>query len=180
MTKQDLDRAFPTHVDALRAYVYRLTAHREEAEDIAQETYRLRSARRTMIVVFQDRCALVSKRGVCHQCTELNGFFNPEQTRAEQEQKLRMVRERGTAGVRKLYGLRAALVRSIDPLNASGSDLHDTLMQVTLVAVDEEKSLRPHEPYRDSSAAPAAQTHRRRYSDRFPPVVRQRGQEEDS
>jgi RNA polymerase sigma-70 factor (ECF subfamily) len=261
MTRAELDREFPTHLKALRAYLYRLTAHREEAEDIAQETYlrasrsierfrgdsrirtwlfaiatniardalrrrarweagaqdrarelaesdplypallrdvhgsspqglfeikehvdfcftciaktlpieeqvclllkdvygfrvreivgvvglpdstvkhRLRSSRQKMIEIFEGRCALVSKRGVCHQCSELNGFFNPRQKQAEQE--LQMVRERDGAQARRLYELRRRLVRSIDPLDAAGTDLHDTFMRLTRVAVGEEEA----------------------------------------
>ncbi len=37
---------------------------------------RLQQARRTLEDRYAHTCALVSKKGVCHQCVELDGFFN--------------------------------------------------------------------------------------------------------
>lgn len=39
----------------------------------------LQSARSSMRERYEDTCALIAKRGVCHQCVELNGFFATEQ-----------------------------------------------------------------------------------------------------
>lgn len=39
----------------------------------------IQRARRTMTDRFQHTCALVNKAGVCHQCVELDQFFNGEQ-----------------------------------------------------------------------------------------------------
>src|SRR5688572_6683328 len=36
----------------------------------------LHNARATMQKIFEHRCALINKEGICHQCTELNGFNN--------------------------------------------------------------------------------------------------------
>ena len=44
-----------------------------------QVKYTIQTARKTMTDIFDRRCALVNKNGVCHQCTELNGWFNPKQ-----------------------------------------------------------------------------------------------------
>lgn len=89
----------------------------------------VRDARRTMVDIFDQHCSLVSKKGVCHQCTELNGIFNPRQ--AAQQQKLAL--SESTASREHLYSLRAQLVRAIDPLRAEGTDLHDYLL--SLIAV---------------------------------------------
>ncbi len=41
--------------------------------------YLLQDGRKTMTNIFDERCALINKSGVCHQCSELNGWFNPKQ-----------------------------------------------------------------------------------------------------
>jgi RNA polymerase sigma-70 factor, ECF subfamily len=88
------------------------------------------SARQTMTGIFDRRCALVNKEGVCYQCSELNGLFNPKQknigdvfAKADKE---------------KLFGLRAALVKAIDPLASNGSALEDSIMQVLRKAINDQ------------------------------------------
>ena len=44
----------------------------------AMVKYYLRVARSKMIEVFDQRCSLINKQGICYQCTELNGIFNPK------------------------------------------------------------------------------------------------------
>lgn len=39
----------------------------------------IQKARRTMAERYGHTCALVTKQGVCHQCVELDGFFNRQQ-----------------------------------------------------------------------------------------------------
>ena len=45
----------------------------------------LHDARTTMENIFERRCALINKQGVCHQCSELNGLRN---TKAETQRKI--------------------------------------------------------------------------------------------
>lgn len=87
------------------------------------------SARKIMTEIFDRRCALVNKKGVCYQCSELNGLFNPKQ------KKLQNVFQK--ADKKKLYILRARLVKAINPLSSNGSALEDTLMQVLRKAINE-------------------------------------------
>src|ERR671922_18398 len=51
----------------------------------------LREARTTMSRVFAQRCALINQQGVCHQCAELNGLFNPHQAEQQELAKLDLV-----------------------------------------------------------------------------------------
>jgi RNA polymerase sigma-70 factor, ECF subfamily len=102
----------------------------------------LHDARHTMSRIFANRCALVSKTGTCHQCTELNGVFNPAQDKQAELMKLELVRASENGGGRaaslpELYELRAALVQHIDPLNSSGTDLQDAIMRCTRKAIGE-------------------------------------------
>lgn len=89
----------------------------------------LASARKRLVHIFEQRCALVGKQGACHQCSELNGMFNPRQNFEEAAMKLKMVRERERADYDRLLELRLELVRAIDPLNAEGSELHNYMLE---------------------------------------------------
>jgi RNA polymerase sigma-70 factor (ECF subfamily) len=90
----------------------------------------LHQARTTMKRIFEQRCALINQQGICHQCTELNGFFNPHQAEQQELVKLDLVQAAQDPARQDLFELRTALVRSIDPLNAAGSNLHDVIMQI--------------------------------------------------
>jgi RNA polymerase sigma-70 factor, ECF subfamily len=90
----------------------------------------LHQARTTMDRVLGTRCALINQQGVCHQCTELNGFFNPHQAEQQELAKLDLVRAVQDSERQDLFALRTTLVRSIDPLNAAGTNLHEVMMQV--------------------------------------------------
>ena len=82
-----------------------------------------------MRYVFEQRCSLINEQGPCHQCTELNGLFNPHQAES-QECTLDLVQAAQEPLSQNLSALRTALVRSIDPLNAAGANLHEVMMRV--------------------------------------------------
>ena len=63
----------------------------------------LLDARRDMTAIFDGRCALVSKRGVCHQCSKLNGLFNPKQNQRQEVQKLRLRKAEGKYDAAALF-----------------------------------------------------------------------------
>ncbi len=90
----------------------------------------LRFARQTMIDVFDNRCALVNKNGACHQCSELNGWFNPKQNQQEALMKLNLTQAPANASKEQLLALRQTLVKAVDPLQAKGTDLHEAFMKL--------------------------------------------------
>lgn len=90
----------------------------------------LHQARATMKGIFEQRCALITPQGACHQCTELNASFNPHQAEQQELMKLDLVRAAQDPTHQDLYELRTALVRSIDLLNAAGANLHEVMMRV--------------------------------------------------
>ena len=100
----------------------------------------LNDARDTMTGIFENRCALVNKNGVCHQCSQLNGIFNPKQDQQEQLMKLELVKESKKFDRAELFKLRTTLVKAIDPLHSSGTDLHDTILKCTRTAIGERSS----------------------------------------
>jgi RNA polymerase sigma-70 factor (ECF subfamily) len=87
-------------------------------------------ARTTMQRIFEQRCALINPQGWCHLCAELNGFFNPHQSEPQELAKLDLVRAAQDPTPPDLFELRTALVRSLDPLNAAGTNLHEVIMEV--------------------------------------------------
>nr|WP_295865664.1 RNA polymerase sigma factor [uncultured Chitinophaga sp.] len=95
----------------------------------------LNGSRETMTEVFDNRCALVNKNGVCDQCSQLNGIFNPKQDQQEERMKLDLVKGSKKFNRSELYDLRTVLVKAIDPLHSSGADLQDIIMRCTRTAI---------------------------------------------
>lgn len=99
--------------------------------------YLLTDARNTMTDIFDHRCALINKNGVCHQCSHINEIFNPKQDQQEQLMKLELVKASKKYNREELFALRTKLVKAIDPLQASGTDLHDAIMKCLRTAIGE-------------------------------------------
>src|SRR5664279_3240390 len=85
--------------------------------------YYLHSGRSKMVAIFEGRCALINKQGVCHQCSELNGIFNPKQKFQEEAMKIEMVREAEKADSEHLFDLRMKVIKGLDPFNSDASAL---------------------------------------------------------
>ena len=96
----------------------------------SQVKHYLHNARQKMIEIFDDTCALVNKNGICNQCSELNGKFNPKQDRQVELMKIKWVKNRAHHTHQELYRLRAALVKGIDPLHGNGADLHEVMIAI--------------------------------------------------
>ncbi|MHA4811039.1 RNA polymerase sigma factor [Flavitalea flava] len=94
-------------------------------------------ARDTMTSIFDNRCALVNKNGTCDQCSQLNGIFNPKQDQQEQRMKLELVKGSTKFDRAELFKMRTTLVKAIDPLQSSGTDLHDIIFRCTKTAIGE-------------------------------------------
>lgn len=94
-------------------------------------------ARKTMMDVFDNRCALINKNGTCHQCSELNGIYNPKQDQQQELMKLDLVRGSKKFQREKLYTLRTELVKAIDLLHGAGPDLTEILFRCTRRAIGE-------------------------------------------
>jgi RNA polymerase sigma-70 factor (ECF subfamily) len=95
----------------------------------------LNFSRETLTYVFDKRCALVNKNGVCDQCSQLNGIFNPKQDQQEERMKLELVKASKKFNREELFTLRTKLVKAIDPLHSNGTDLQDIIMKCTRTAI---------------------------------------------
>jgi RNA polymerase sigma-70 factor (ECF subfamily) len=82
------------------------------------------NARKTMEDIFDKRCSLINKNGVCHQCSELNGIFNPKQNFHQQKMKTGLENEANDKTKSQLLKLRTNIVKAINPYECDGSDLH--------------------------------------------------------
>ncbi len=85
--------------------------------------YYLHTARSKMVSVFDNRCSLINKKGVCHQCTELNGIFNPKQNAQEEMAKIDMVKAAESKEKEHLFDLRMDVVKGIDPFESAAAEL---------------------------------------------------------
>jgi RNA polymerase sigma-70 factor (ECF subfamily) len=80
---------------------------------------------------------LINKQGVCHQCSHINEIFNPKQDQQEELMKLELVKASKKFNRDELFALRTVLVKAIDPLHASGTDLHESIMNCVRTAIGE-------------------------------------------
>lgn len=85
--------------------------------------YYLHTGRSKMIEVFDRRCSLINKEGVCHQCTELNGIFNPKQNAQEEATKIQMVKDAEGGDKEYLFDLRMKVMQEIDPFESGAAAL---------------------------------------------------------
>ena len=85
--------------------------------------YYLHTGRAKMIDVFDGRCALINKKGICHQCSEINGIFNPKQNTQEELVKIKMVKEAKNIDKEKLFDLRMEVLKGIDPYSSGAHEL---------------------------------------------------------
>ncbi len=89
----------------------------------AMVKYYLHQARTRMIDIFDRRCALIGKKGICHQCTELNGIFNPKQNTQEELVKIQMVKDAENKDKEALFDLRLEILRELDPFESGAAAL---------------------------------------------------------
>jgi RNA polymerase sigma-70 factor (ECF subfamily) len=89
----------------------------------AMVKYHLHVSRNKMIEIFDGRCSLINKQGVCHQCTELNGIFNPKQKDQEELIKLELVRDAETKSRDELFDLRMKILQELDPFESGAAEL---------------------------------------------------------
>ena len=89
----------------------------------AMVKYYLHVGRSKMIEVFEHRCSLINKEGICYQCTELNGIFNPKQEEQEALVKIKMVRDAGNKDKEALFDLRMKILQELDPFESGAAEL---------------------------------------------------------
>jgi len=89
----------------------------------AMVKYYLHTGRSKMVGIFEGRCALINKNGVCDQCSELNGIFNPKQNTQEELMKIELVKEAAKGEKDHLFDLRMQILREIDPFESKASAL---------------------------------------------------------
>lgn len=92
-------------------------------QTLAMVKYYLREARSRMINVFDHRCSLINQKGICHQCTELNGIFNPKQQAQEELAKIAMARDANKKSKEELFDLRMKVLQDIDPFLSGAAEL---------------------------------------------------------
>jgi RNA polymerase sigma-70 factor, ECF subfamily len=90
---------------------------------VAMVKYYLNAARTKMQDIFDGRCALINKEGICHQCTELNGIFNPKHNHQEEVMKIEMARVAAEGDKDHLFDLRMKIMQAIDPFESPAAAL---------------------------------------------------------
>ena len=89
----------------------------------------LANSRKTLIHLFDERCAITSKNGICHQCSELQGLFNPKlDAHLEVNKVKKHMQINNKDDQERLLELRKHLVKNINPFQKEKDSLHDYLM----------------------------------------------------
>jgi len=89
----------------------------------AMVKYHLHVSRNKMMEIFDHRCSLINKEGICYQCTELNGIFNPKQNAQEELLKIEMAREAENRSRDELFDLRMKILQELDPFESGAAEL---------------------------------------------------------
>ena len=89
----------------------------------AMVKYYLQVGRSRMIEIFDQRCSLINKQGICYQCTELSGIFNPKQKAQEELVRIEMVRDAADKGKQELFDLRMKILKELDPFESAAAEL---------------------------------------------------------
>ena len=89
----------------------------------AMVKYYLHTGKAKMNAIFEGRCALINKTGVCHQCSELNGIYNPKQNTQMELMKIDLVKEAEKGNKSHLFDLRMQILKEIDPFTSKASAL---------------------------------------------------------
>ena len=89
----------------------------------AMVKYYLHTSRARMVQIFDGRCSIINKKGTCHQCSELNGIFNPKQKFQEEIVKIEMARDADNPDRAALLDLRLKIVQATDPFESGASAL---------------------------------------------------------
>ncbi len=93
----------------------------DESEGVIKHL--LFNARKTMREIFEKKCALINKEGTCHQCSELNGLFNPRQDFQEQFLKTELGSRPPGTNSEQLLDIRLQIAKAIDPYESTGAEL---------------------------------------------------------
>ncbi|MCZ8354707.1 MAG: sigma-70 family RNA polymerase sigma factor [Cyclobacteriaceae bacterium] len=107
----------------------------DKSQDVSKHL--LQDARNTMVTIFDHRCALINKNGICNQCSELNGIFNPKQNQQEVMNQLDLVKGSKKYNREELFELRTKLIKAVDPVRGKGADLQDLLMKCDRMGMGE-------------------------------------------
>lgn len=98
--------------------------------------YLLQDGRKTMMEIFESRCALINKKGVCNQCSELNGWFNPRQNQQEALVKANFAKGSEKYDRNTLFDMRISLIKAINPLTSDGNELQEILLKCNSAAMN--------------------------------------------
>lgn len=87
----------------------------------------LHEGRRDLQERYEQRCALVNKRGVCYQCAELNDYL---QETPDAEEKIRRLGLSPSGTADENLDKRFRIINRINPLRGNGAALEDVILQI--------------------------------------------------
>jgi len=92
------------------------------------------NGRKELQTKYENRCALINKKGVCHQCAELNDFLQVNSNSEEKIKKLKLNRNNNS---KTNLDIRFSLINQLNPLNGKAAELEDTILQILRDVIDD-------------------------------------------
>ncbi|MBX7052958.1 MAG: RNA polymerase sigma factor [Flavobacteriales bacterium] len=87
----------------------------------------LHNGRKELQEKFDNRCALINKNGPCYQCSQLNDYFQGDQTAQEKVSNLKLKTQNDSE---ENFIERMNLVKLVDPVHGNGAHIEDTILQI--------------------------------------------------
>ena len=101
----------------------------------------IRLARKSMTEIFDHRCALVNKKGMCHQCSELNHWLNPKQNTQAELIRLEIYNQKKSKDKKSLFKIREHLIKEMNPLKSEGANIREAFFQLHRIAAGEANNI---------------------------------------
>jgi RNA polymerase sigma-70 factor (ECF subfamily) len=94
----------------------------------------LHDARNELQFKYEQRCAMINKKGICYQCAELNDNL---QGISDSEVKIQKYGFSEKNTIRTNLDIRFKLINQINPLESNGANLEDTILQLLREAIND-------------------------------------------
>lgn len=95
----------------------------------------LHDGRKELQQKYENRCAIINKKGVCYQCAELNDYLQTDKNSTVKISKLGLSPDKSA---QENLNIRFQIINQINPLNSNGADLEDTILQILRETINDQ------------------------------------------
>jgi RNA polymerase sigma-70 factor (ECF subfamily) len=95
----------------------------------------LHDGRKELQQKYENRCAIINKKGVSYQCAELNDYLQTDKNSTVKISKLGLSHDKSA---QENLNIRFQIINQINPLNSNGADLEDTILQILRETINDQ------------------------------------------